>query len=641
MKYLNHHLKRSMPSLLFIFLLYQFLSISVYAEIIINKDRIFVTNNNTQLKVDDVVVDSNQFLQKSKGMIAEVSIGDDVDATVTSGTATAINAENQIKGPVTNILPLQVLGQDIVIDADTILDNTNGIFSQGELLLISGEFTDNNILLASRVQSVANLEDFKLISQMSNINGNIAQFGKLSLDLTGVNIDDCGASLQVGQLVEFSTVAVANFDVNNILSNISEFECKSGLISIPIGNNSSTVQFSAEGFISAIIDPTHFNLNGQQVEINNTTKVINGTLEDIDVGVKLEAEGTFNVNTNLLIASELKFTKVRVRIIAPVTISNLTAEQIVALNISGELNALSKDPDNIRPALLQDTQIEIKGFLDGQENLLVDKIRNLGTANANDVRLRGPVSNVNNPAFQILGVNIDVTGGSFVVNGLAVSSSSFFAGLAAGAEVDINHGVYDSLSNTLTGGTITLEEAANVDAKGGAAPAKATNPPGNYFIQADGLGALGKGRIFKFIPSTGVLPVAIVNSSNVTAEEGSLITLDGSNSTGTTLSYLWQQMSGPAVVLQNSTSAISTFTAPQVNANTSLSFDLVVTDDIGNTNTITVTVNVTDKIIVTPPPPPTSSSGGGGSMSLYLFGLLSALVLLRRRTRHLLNFSRT
>ncbi len=598
------------------------------AEVTVNKNRVFITNNNTQLKVDNVDVTATEFAQKALGMEAEVLIDEDVNADVTAGTAKEINAENQIKGPVTNVAPLQVLGQDVVIDADTVLANTTGSFAMGDLLKVSGVFTENNVLLAGRIEATTTLVEFKLMAQVSAINGNLLQFGQLNVDTTGVTLEDCGAGIQVGDLVELEATVVTNFDITNPLDTVSDFECKTGVVAIPPGNNSTTLQFSAEGFVSAIIDATHFSLNGQTVEFSTATVFENGTVDDLTVGVKVEAEGSFDATTNLLSAEKIEFRQVRVRITAPVAVADLNSNQATALNISGLFSALTRDQDNLIPALSQDTQLELRGYLDSSGTFRVDKIRDRGVPEVNDIRLRGPVSNVANPAFDILGVNIDITGASLFIESTPVDSATFFASLADGAEVDVNHGIYDAQTNTSMGGEITIEEVAGVGSAQTPQPAQAKTQPGSYFIQANGLGGIGKGRIDKFVVPTGAAPVALVASNDISADEGSSVTLDGSSSTGDTLTFSWVQTSGVAVTLADPNVASTSFTAPQVSADSTLVFELTVTDSIGSTDITMVTVVVKDTTPPAPPPPPTTSGGGGGSVGIWLL-LLAGLI--RRR----------
>lgn len=82
---------------------------------------------------------------------------------------------------------------------------------------------------------------------------------------------------------------------------------------------------------------------------------------------------------------------------------------------------------------------------------------------------------------------------------------------------------------------------------------------------------------------------------NQTVDESDTVTLDGSNSydvDGTINTYLWEQQSGPNVILSDASAASPTFTAPAGDA--SLTFRLTVTDDDADTDTDICVVNVTD-----------------------------------------------
>ncbi|MCA8956541.1 MAG: hypothetical protein KDC87_10740 [Planctomycetes bacterium] len=83
-----------------------------------------------------------------------------------------------------------------------------------------------------------------------------------------------------------------------------------------------------------------------------------------------------------------------------------------------------------------------------------------------------------------------------------------------------------------------------------------------------------------------------------TVTEGALVALDGTGSSdpeGQPLTYIWSQISGPTVVLSDETVASPTFTAPDLLANTDLTFQLTVSDgsDV-SVATVTITVNADD-----------------------------------------------
>lgn len=99
-------------------------------------------------------------------------------------------------------------------------------------------------------------------------------------------------------------------------------------------------------------------------------------------------------------------------------------------------------------------------------------------------------------------------------------------------------------------------------------------------------------------------PVANAGTNQI-VNEGVVVTLVGSgtDTDGTIAGYIWTQTAGPAVTLNGATAANPTFTAPQVNADTALTFALTVTDNNGarsNSASTNVAVkNVAPDLIVT------------------------------------------
>ncbi|AXQ30209.1 peptidase M66 [Solimonas sp. K1W22B-7] len=106
-------------------------------------------------------------------------------------------------------------------------------------------------------------------------------------------------------------------------------------------------------------------------------------------------------------------------------------------------------------------------------------------------------------------------------------------------------------------------------------------------------------------------PAAAAGSDQAVAE-GATVTLSGgssSDSDGSIVAYAWQQVSGPAVVLDSPTAVSTRFVAPDVATAQTVVLRLTVTDNEGATDTdmVSVTVNVA----VAPPAnnPPVAAAG--------------------------------
>lgn len=145
-------------------------------------------------------------------------------------------------------------------------------------------------------------------------------------------------------------------------------------------------------------------------------------------------------------------------------------------------------------------------------------------------------------------------------------------------------------------GTVSVTTSGTVD----------VNTVGTYTLTYTATDAAGN-------TATATRTVVVKEAANVaptanagtpqTINENTLVTLDGTASTdtdGSIVAYAWTQVSGPAVELSNANTSQATFTAPEVTAETLLTFKLVVTDNKGATAESTTTVTVKNIINETP-----------------------------------------
>jgi hypothetical protein len=111
----------------------------------------------------------------------------------------------------------------------------------------------------------------------------------------------------------------------------------------------------------------------------------------------------------------------------------------------------------------------------------------------------------------------------------------------------------------------------------------------------DGRDAIAPPERGQFDPTDGgdtTPDVAATTRDNRSVEEGATVELNGSASTSA-VSYSWAQIRGPTVDIRDRQSATPEFTAPSVSEETTLRFELEVTDENGNTAVDTVTITIT------------------------------------------------
>ncbi|MEK7415108.1 MAG: PKD domain-containing protein, partial [Planctomycetota bacterium] len=146
----------------------------------------------------------------------------------------------------------------------------------------------------------------------------------------------------------------------------------------------------------------------------------------------------------------------------------------------------------------------------------------------------------------------------------------------------------------IAGPTVVLT-GANTASAGFTAPVVTTPTVFGFTLTVtDNQGATGTASVAITV-APNQAPTANAGSAQ-TVNEGATVSLSGSgsDSDGTIASYAWTQTAGSAVTLSGAASATATFTAPQVSADTVLTFKLTVTDNSGATGEATVNVTVHD-----------------------------------------------
>lgn len=466
-------------------------------SVTVNGQRTFNITPQTAFSLDGVPISAQQATALGAGYSAQVTI-DNVNATASAGDAANIDLRNLARGPVTATAPLSVLQQPLVVTSETVLVDIPGNdlanVAVGDLLEVSGFLDANGALAATRIQFRANPTiDWKLFGPVSALNGSQFSIGAQAVNAAGVTPMNCGAGLQNGDYVELETLPNAGYAAGSVLGQLIQLECEDPNFDNP---PPGTIAASLEGIISAVPDPlpvpASFSMLGINVLTTAQTEYRAGTIDDLDVGVRVEVEGFFDDAAQTITAHEVRFVQAQVRFEAPVAPADVTpGESIVIMGSLAGFTAQTRDEDGIVNGLATPTQVEVRGLIDRDGLIFATRVRERGQPDLSDTRLRGPVAEISQPELLILGITVDTSSAQFRDHDQnVISAAEFFARVFPGTLVSAEDAVYDPVAARLVAGVMELEENTVP-----APPAQAMGA-GNRGVSRGTLTRLGADTIF-------------------------------------------------------------------------------------------------------------------------------------------------
>jgi hypothetical protein len=428
----------------------------------INNIRNFDTNQATIFKEDGVVIPVI-LGQGGTGYKVRYNVANDVNSEMTAGTLTEIDFINTHKGPITSLDPFRVFNIDALVTADTFYDD-NLTFDDimiGDELKLSGFVDANSTLLVSRVEADNDpLLEWKLSGYVSNLNATQFNIQNQLVIIGGVSIDDCGAGLTNGDFVEVKATPDAMFTAGSPLNTVTQIECKpEGINTLP----GDVVPVALEGLVD--FEDIEFNalftIAGQQINVSPSTIYINGEIDDIVIGAKVEVEGLMNTTTSIIEAFKIKFKEVRFKFEEPVLPADVvTGESIQLFGQTIVSTPQLRDEDGIiGSGLSVATQVEVRGYADSEGNLYATRVRERGNPDAGDVNADGQITAINAPFIEVFGVSVDTSSSVFFdINGVPINSVDFFASIAVGTEVEVENATVNETTHVISAGIIRIDE---------------------------------------------------------------------------------------------------------------------------------------------------------------------------------------
>jgi Domain of unknown function (DUF5666) len=395
-----------------------------------------------------ITVDDSPGVESDLRVGQVVRIRGELDAGLTTGTASQINFDDSVEGPVQSInvagSSLVVLGQTVRIGAATSFDDNIQPASLaglvvGDIVEVSGLVMADGSIDATRIEKKLAGSLFEVHGTISNLDTVNRRFNlnALVVDYSGAQLDDFpGGQISNGQPVE-AKGSVVNANGTLVATRV-EFE--GSLVAGPAGD-----RVEIEGFITRFVSAQDFDVSGVPVTTGTATVFEGGTAADLGLNVKVEVEG------NLTASGSITATKVdirratAVRVTALVDSVNAAANSLDLLGITVRIDALTRLEDksaaDVDPLTISSINVgdylEVRGaeLPAGSGDILATIVERDDVDT--ETILQGFVTSVANPSFTILGVTITTNGATQFrdVDDSPISAATFFGRVAAGSLV--------------------------------------------------------------------------------------------------------------------------------------------------------------------------------------------------------------
>lgn len=354
-----------------------------------------------------------------------------------AAAATSVAFDDLVEGPVTAINnamnTLTVLGQSVIVDADTSFDDSisppsiDGIFVN-DIVEVSGFFLADGRISATRIEKELPGGEFEVTGVVSDLTATTFRINNLIVDFGGAQLDDFpNGTPENGQLVEAKGNPPLGGNGELVATRV---EFKGGDLPAADGDRAEV-----EGFITRFVSATDFDVEGVSVTTDASTMFVNGTSADLALNRKVEVEGVVNAS-GVLVASKIEI-KLANFIRIEGQVDDRSGNQISIFGVPINTNDLTRFEDksaqNLDSFGIDDIVVgdylETRGYEDasGVVATLVEREDFDG-----EVALRGFVGEVTQPTFTILGVTIETDAGTQYrnVNDQPIAASDFFQNAA-------------------------------------------------------------------------------------------------------------------------------------------------------------------------------------------------------------------
>jgi hypothetical protein len=393
-------------------------------------------------------------------------LGADANPDLTAGTLTQIWIDQELMGVVTALAPLQIMGQSLVVNADTVLEGLTDVaqLAIGDNVDVSAYFDSNGSAVASRLvkRAVSAPPTRWRISGFLtalNVTASEANVGAQPIRFVGVLPAGCAATpLAIGSFVELRADPISGFVPGQRIDSVTELRCAT---TAPFGTVGSAGAIEA---VISTVGASQFAFGNVSIEYDSSTEYVRGTQADLAVGARVEVAGTFS-SANVLQATRIFFVQPLLRVRAPLA----PADVVIGISATalGEVflaNSQLRDDDGVfAGGLGAPRHVELRAYIDrdGQLFGLRSRIRDNAPL-PNEIELSGPVGTINRPNFNVLGIAVLTGAGTIYLDaqGATIDADTFFAQLVSGASVEATMATYNAGTRELIPAVVQIGDAA-------------------------------------------------------------------------------------------------------------------------------------------------------------------------------------
>ena len=205
-------------------------------------------------------------------------------------------------------------------------------------------------------------------------------------------------------------------------------------------------EIEIEGFITRFVSDTDFDVAGIPVTTTTSTEYEAGTAADLALDVRVEVEGNFDAN-GTLVAREIDFENDGdVRVHALVDSVDAASGEVTMLTITVQIDSQTSMEDksdlDLRIFTIDDINVgdwlEVRGSESAPGTILASQLER--DEADNESRIRGFATDVVDPSFRILGLDIDTDAGTFFDGTTSVDFFATAQGMLVQADGNLNGG---------------------------------------------------------------------------------------------------------------------------------------------------------------------------------------------------------